>query len=298
MGDSMRHPHRLSSAMTLWSAVLLVLLCAAAPVPGQHGLPEGADEVIETTLESYRTGDTEAYASCLAPDFVFVLHENPRPIFDADPPLLWDREAELLVHAELFGGGGDAPTVLSVDLHPYGAYETVTDETGAELLIVKLRGSVDAEIRGVLFRCATGHVLYLREPAGEVDDWKIVRWEEIDPHLPDIYYEAQGISEEPWCRVAESTARLYWYGHEFEGPIEFSMQGRHLTINGQPVPLHHALSCRPEDVPVTPYMQLDRRADAASTFDEWAQIYEESALVEGLALGGQSMTFRWTTPTR
>jgi len=251
------------------------------------------DEVIETILESYRTGATDAYASCLAPDFVFVLHENPRPIFGADPPLLWDRETEIQVHERMFGEGADAPTSLSVDWRIHGDPESATDVNGNDLLVVVLHGRVAAVVRGASFATATSHRLHLRQEIEGSDHWLVTRWEEGNPILPDIYYEPHGDPVSTWQLVANTEATLYWYGKEFTGPVEFEMAGLDLTINGVCVPLHHALPDTFREVEPTLTMLLDRQARLAMSFEEWVQTYSGSELVGELVEGEGWIRVHW-----
>ena len=105
-----------------------------------------------------------------------------------------------------------------------------------------------------------------------------------------------------WETTVDAPRPLFWYGNRFDAPIELRLVGIELSINGQQVPLYDSphspdnssLLSPPEERELSPHEALNRQADAEPSFDEFAQTYRTSELVDSMfVVSGSEVAVRW-----
>ncbi len=105
-----------------------------------------------------------------------------------------------------------------------------------------------------------------------------------------------------WEAKVDAERPLFWYGNRFDAPVELRLVGVELSINGQPVPLYdHSASPDnsmlldpPKERALSPQQALNRRADAAATFEGFVETFQNSELIDSLFIVSESLvSIRW-----
>lgn len=266
-----------ASVAVLMACILLLCLSPQAWGQGPETLA-APEDVMHALVAAYIGSDLDAYAACLAPDFVFVPIPGARDL-DGGNMFPWsNRSMELRFHERMFDGGGYEPLPVfeSIDYVPEGAPEELVDEEGRHLVVLRYKVVMHVMIGDRHVPIFSIQTLQLHD-SGSASGWQIVRWEE-----DRVWDGPASPVEEPWQLTVQTDGMLYWHGHPFSGLIVFEYHDGELTINGERMYVSERDVRPPTPDTFNTHELLHWRGGACKSFDEWVAMYEESPIVDVL----------------